>query len=285
METKTWMDAPKARALPIQEPDGASCAKSHGNAKPEWHEGVNNRHQESRIWENCTSGLVGEVKPARRRKSLGGFTLIELLVVIAIISILFSMLLPALSTAKEAGRRASCAGSLKQIGVAMQMYFGENNDWVDSVQGTPYWNGWYRDLCPAYIPGTKVFECPSSLSEGLFRKVPKAFSSTTGNEGRFGYGFNYHGLWTNWNAQKLSQLKRPSGTLLICDSFGDTTSTPPGNFAYAVASAGDVWTAERAPSKRHSNGANILFFDGHISWLPAVKYYYDVTINGIWDRR
>ncbi len=70
-----------------------------------------------------------------KKLTKNGFTLIELLVVIAIIGILASMLLPVLAKAKQKAKDVIAMNNMKQIGLAFQMYVGDNDETYPKVYG------------------------------------------------------------------------------------------------------------------------------------------------------
>src|SRR5262245_40319131 len=105
--------------------------------------------------------------PTTLIRSRSAFTLIELLVVISIISIMMSLLMPAVQKAREAAQRLSCQNNLKQLGLAALHYHNDAQAFP-YARKFDYWDSytWYQHLLP-YIEQMQVHNLLFNLHEPL----------------------------------------------------------------------------------------------------------------------
>jgi prepilin-type N-terminal cleavage/methylation domain-containing protein/prepilin-type processing-associated H-X9-DG protein len=225
-----------------------------------------------------------------------GFTLIELLIVVAILSLLVSILLPAISKAKALAKSAVCLSNLRQIGTAEELYASENNGYqppVNNADRTAYWDAilwFYLGGSPSrtHLTGLVLneglqplglYQCPADMGHepgviGFSANRQKAWLSYVVN---LGHGMNFAKppeAPNHWKANPPrrfenlvdaddDRLRSPSDYVNLLDQHWWRYQSD--GSAYNYASQYSFPAGYQGYWSYHSDGrvSNCLFWDGH----------------------
>jgi prepilin-type N-terminal cleavage/methylation domain-containing protein len=210
---------------------------------------------------------MGHVRNRYLKRSVA-FTLLELLVVISVIGTLAALLLPVLTQAREAGRRAACLANVHQLSLAHRLYIDDYDERFPNweVKRPPDEVWLWTDLLRPYLRqrGPALFQCP-----GLRGPLPPGglqaeYALCTWGASGAGTRTDPYRRWPG-PPLTVSQVVRPGETVTLADGW-----TAPG---WTVIEGGLLAAALPGHRPRHGNIVVGAFVDGHVRGLPATLFW------------